>query len=714
MNKFNRAISFFIVILIVFSLWTNIAQAASRDYIIDDGRRIPIPETYILKDIIYNVKNHGDEIKYYEAPTDLFINEQDYLFIADTGNNRIVKTNKSGEMIAVFKEANGKAFNSPKGVFADAQGNLYIADTGNQRIVHLSDTGEFVEEFVRPKSDLLSETFTFDPTKLCVSPTGYIYVLKGENILILDAYNNFRGYMGQTDIGFRLLDVLLRIFASEEQKRIIRKRTAASYLNISMNDKGMIYAVTMDYATGEIKKLNSVGSNIYRKYKTLQKGANLLNLDFLTTMKLESRSFVFGERNDGEGRVIMPLFKDIAVDKNGIVTVVEDVTGKIYQYDQEGNLLAAFGGKSDQQGRFSAPEAIEVDDNGCIYVLDRVLGNIQVFEPTNFIKMVHNAVNLYAEGEYNGAYNQWQKVLGIHSNYPLAHLGLAKSLFKQKMWKESMEEYKQAEDRDGYSKAFIQYRYEVVRNKFPIVLLVLIIIITIFVLLLRLIGKLAAEGIECFYMNGGKRFTIIEQLKLSLGVILHPRETFELIKDKRDSMSIAPGVIILGVLFLVRIFYIFTVHFPLADIDIRDSNIVLEAVKLLLPVVTWVIASFAITAILEGESKLKDIFIASSFSMVPYILVTFPIAILSNVLARSELTLYAVIINGSWIWIFILFLIQAKTLNDYKFGKTISVSMISVLNMALIWAVVLMAYVLTGRLFQFVAGIFREIRMTFN
>ncbi|NMB95331.1 MAG: tetratricopeptide repeat protein, partial [Clostridiaceae bacterium] len=587
-------------------------------------------------------------------------------------------------------------------------------DTGNQRIVHLSPTGRFVEEFTRPDSELLRDTFTFEPTKLCITPTGYMYVLRGENILILDAYNNFRGYMGQTDIGFRLLDVLLRIFASDEQKRAVHKRKAASYINIAMDENGMIYAVTMDYTTGEIKKLNSIGNNIYRKYTTVQESANFFNLDFLITMSLDSSSFVFGERRDEDGASIKPLFRDITVDKRGIITVIEENTGKIYQYDQEGNLLTAFGGKSNQKGSFSIPSAIEVDDNGCIYVLDGVQGNIQIFEPTTFILMVHEAVNLYEEGEYDEAYAAWEKVLEIHENYPLAHLGLAKSLFKQKNWKESMEEFKKADDRDGYSKAFVKYRYDLFREKFTIVLIVIILSVIAFLAYIKTINKLSRKGVQKYYDGENYRFNIADNLRLSLRVLAHPIETFELIKNWRDSISVVSGVIILALVFIVRIFYMFTVHYPLADIDIRDSNIFLEAVKILLPVITWTIASFSVTAILEGESKFKDVFVASSFSMMPYILVTFPLALISNVISRDEKTLYAFILNAAWIWIYFLFYLQVKTLNDYKIGKTIGICIISILNIVLIWAVGLMTYFLTGRLFQFISGIYQEFKMIFN
>jgi tetratricopeptide (TPR) repeat protein len=543
-EKICKKVFSFMVILFVFSSCVNIASSQSSDYVTDDRKRIPVPKAYVLKEIIYNIKNVEEGIASFKSPRDLFIDKQGFLFVADTGNNRVVKLNKNGEMMAVFTDANGKPFNSPQGLFVDTQGYLYITDTGNQRIVQLSDTGEFVREYIKPKSELLDENFTFDRAKLCVSPTDFIYVLKGENILIMDKNNNFRGYLGQTEIEFKLVDVLLRIFASEEQKRVIRKRTAATYINMTMDEKGMIYATTKDYRTGEIKKLNSIGKNIYKKYETSPEGIDLFELlfGFLTQMQVSGKSFVFGERTDDEGNWISPVFKDIAVDKNGIVTVIEEITGKIYQYDHEGNHLVTFGGVSDLKGHFSIPEAIDVDETGCIYILDRVLENIQVFEPTTFIKDIHQAVNLYADGEYDEAYNMWKKILKTHENYPLARLGLAKSLYKKKMWKESMEEYKQANDPDGYSKAFVKFRYEVLRNKFAIILLSLIIVAVILVLLLKLTHRLAEDGIS-YYNDNIKKSSIINQFKLSLGVIFHPVETFELIKNNRDSMSIISGVI---------------------------------------------------------------------------------------------------------------------------------------------------------------------------
>jgi len=688
--------------------------AASRDYTINDGKRVPIPETYVLKKVINNIGSKGEEPVYLKEPEDLFINSQGYIFIADTGNNRIVKITSDGELVDIFKGSPGKLLKAPKGVYADDNGNMYIADTGNLRIVHLSSEGELVEEFIKPDSELLDETFTFDSTKLYLSPTGYIYVLKGQSILAMDAYNQFRGYIGQTQIGFSLIDSLLRIFASDQQKKMISKRTAEAYTNITMDEKGTIYATSLDRSEGEIKKLNSVGKNIYRKYGSNDSEPKFLEKLFgsFNRLNLREKSFTFGETRDDNGNPIKPVFKDIAVGENGIITVIEEQTGKLYQYDQEGNLLTVFGGKGDQKGRFVMPSSIVNDNEGRIYVLDRSTGNIQMFEPTEFIKAVHKAVEEYSKGKYNEAYDIWGQILLIDENYQMGHFGLANALYKQEKWKDAMNEYMMADDRTGYSKAYTEYRYDTFRQYFAIVVLALSAIITALVLFIKWIKGLSLHALEEFRNTHSKKVHVATGLKMAFGVIFHPVETFEEIKNGRGKLNLVPGVIILLSVLAARIFYLFVVHYPLADIDLKDSNIWLEAVKLLLPVITWVIASFAITAILDSESKISEIFLATTYCMVPYILVTFPLAVLSRILTRNEASFYGFILNCTWIWILLLFFISLRTLNDYSISRTAAAYAISGGTMVLIWFVSLLGYTLTGKLYQFISGIIYEIRMT--
>jgi DNA-binding beta-propeller fold protein YncE len=440
----RTAIFLAIVILI---LNTSTAYAKEYDYIVEDGNRVPIPLTYMVKDVI----TLAGEPKGLALPEDLFVDKNNMLYVADTGNNRIIKMDNEGNVLGYYTGPEERPFKGPKGVYADDYGHIYVADTGNQRIVHLASDGKYIEEFVRPDSELLDQHFTFEPSKIYVSPTGYIYTMKGQQLMMLDAQNGFRGFIGAAEVGYDFTSVLIRMFASEEQKKKVARRMPPPYINFTVGPDEMIYAVTMDYSNGQVKKLNAVGQNILEKQP-------------------------FGEQTDDQGQHIQPIFSDITIDQNGIITVAEERTCKIYQYDQEGHLLTVFGGKGTRKGLFQKPSAVDTDSSGNVYVLDMNANNIQVFEPTRFISLVHSAVKLYSEGKYEEALRDWQQVLKIDENYRLANKGMAKVLMKAEEWKEAMTEYKKANDRDGYTNAFTEHRHQMFRRYFGLVVLAFIIL----------------------------------------------------------------------------------------------------------------------------------------------------------------------------------------------------------------------------------------------
>lgn len=702
---------------------TNVYAYNDYDYVVEDGMRMPIPKTYIVERVINTAGIIDGKISHFKEPSDIFVSEGGFIYVVDTGNNRIVKMNLEGELVGVFTGPEDKPFKAPEGIFVDETEDIFVADTGNSRIVHLDKNGRFIEEFVAPKSDLIGDNEPFTPSKIVVSPTtGYMYVVRGENIMIIDAYNNFRGFFGQTKIGFSLTEVLLKMFASEEQKKFIKKRLASTYINIDLGPDGMIYATNMDRTEGEIKRLNSVGTNTYRKYKSI---SNATSYNLWARIKKEitegnfiAKSFRFGEtmresqQMEGYYEYFLPTFRDICVDKNGIVTVVEESTGKLYQYDRDGNALTVFGDRGEKKGTFIRAVAIDVDNEGRIYVLDKLNNNIQVFAPTEFIKLVHKAVTQYNLGNYQEAYDIWLEVLNINENYVLAHVGIGNALFKQEKWKEAMEEFKLANDRPAYSKAFAEYRYETIREHF---FLILIILIAAVVLIGFILTRLVRYGRECneqLEKGDGSKLGIGKSILLGFHALLHPMETFDTVKYNRERVNPWAGAIIFFAVFVTRVAYIFVVHYPLQDIEISDTNIIFEAMKILLPPLTWVVASFAVTSIMSGESKFADIFITSAYCMIPYIIIHIPLMFLSHALCWNERGWYAAILYFTNVWILILYFLSIKVLNDYSVGRAIATYVISGLGMLLIWFLMLLLYALSVRLMQFIRGIIIEIQLT--
>lgn len=437
-------------------------EAATENYTQDlEGRLIPIPAAYEVQASIKNFGEYGT----LNQPEDLFVDREGYLYIADTGNNRVLKMTEKGEVVLEITQACGKPLSSPKGVFADSDGSIWIADTGNLRIVVKEKDGTDRKEYLKPQSTLLDANFNFDIEKLFVNKMGYIFALKGANLMRIDTGNNFQGYMGAAQVNFSLSRFLIRTFGTKEQMERTVKQTPTAYKNVMIASDGSIYGILSTGTTGQIRRLNSIGENTFpelpfgytiekedaknaeaKKQTAKEEGVDIKATDSLQTMK--------------------PMFADITVFDSGIVTVIDGNTGLIYQYDQEGNLLTSFGGTGDTKELFQVPVSIASDSHDYLYVLDNSSGAVKIFAPTDFIRTVHQAIAYQNEGRYDEELKCWEDVLAMEANYSLAHNGMGKIAYKAGDYKESMRQYILGGSKDGYSQSFARYRHEIFRKYF--------------------------------------------------------------------------------------------------------------------------------------------------------------------------------------------------------------------------------------------------------
>ena len=415
------------------------AAAAGVSLVTDEDERfVSIPAAYEVKTTYKNLGDYG----FLNHAEDLFIDSADNLYVADTGNNRILKFSPDGKVAAEYKEGFGVPLKNPKGIYVHEDGTLWIADTGNYRVVRIAQDGSDVEVYYKPESELLEESFTFAPEKIYVSGTGYIYVLKGTSLMKMDARNTFRGYVGAATVPFSLARFLIKMFGSQSQAERTMKQEPSAYSNFMIASDGMIYGLLANEISGQIRRLNSVGTNTYPEEK------------YGFDITLDDDSY------------IQASFADITVMDSGIITLCDRNTGLLYQYTQDGELLAAFGGTGNKNGIYQNIVSITHDSGGILYVLDYTAGNITLLQPTRFIRLVHEAVSYYNAGDYKAAERYWKEVLEADSNYAMAHSGYAKVLFKEEKYKEAMEQYRLGSDKEGYSDAFAEYRHNIFRSYF--------------------------------------------------------------------------------------------------------------------------------------------------------------------------------------------------------------------------------------------------------
>lgn len=99
------------------------------------------------------------------------------VYVADTNNNRVRKSDANGQFIASFGPGSGGGeLLLPEGLAIDAQNNLYVADSGNSRVVEFSSGGRYLREFRR------SGTFALaNPSGVAVAKDGRVVVTDASN-----------------------------------------------------------------------------------------------------------------------------------------------------------------------------------------------------------------------------------------------------------------------------------------------------------------------------------------------------------------------------------------------------------------------------------------------------------------------------------------------------------------------------------------------------
>ncbi len=106
------------------------------------------PEGELLK-TLGEVGVPAPDQTHFRAPDDVVFSSTGEMYVADSGNGRIVHLDSNGKFLSQFgKKGKGNGeFSTAHGLAIDKQNRLYVADRGNNRVQVFSPAGEFVAEW---------------------------------------------------------------------------------------------------------------------------------------------------------------------------------------------------------------------------------------------------------------------------------------------------------------------------------------------------------------------------------------------------------------------------------------------------------------------------------------------------------------------------------------------------------------------------------------
>ena len=401
----------------------------------------------------------GAPVGAFRNPQDLCVSPDGDVYIADTGNNRIVvlaQDLKTVRRIITGFEAEGAAqtFSAPSGVAISEKHRLYIADSLNRRIVVLEPDGTFVKYVQNPQSEVLDEGYVFTPLRVSVDYADRVYVIAQnmfQGIMVFSEEGVFTGFFGTISVKISLWEKFWRKLATKEERGKQQLFIPTEFTGIDVDDEGFVYASNKDTdGLQAVRRLNPKGEDVIRRGPHANLGGDR----------------VFGSVGNyaGPSQIV-----DVVYRGHGTYSLLDSRRGRIFTYDHEGNLLYIFGGIGSQAGTFLTPTAIE-QLGSRLLVLDSQQGNLTVFAQTEYGSLINRAVALRFDGDETQAVPLWQEVLRLDEINELANTGIGKAYLSAGDNENAMLYLRRGMNREYYSVAFKRWRNERLRNNISFIL----------------------------------------------------------------------------------------------------------------------------------------------------------------------------------------------------------------------------------------------------
>ncbi len=713
------------IIAVILLLATAMAIPASADsyktYTYSyDGYALSSPDAYlpitngvIDSNTIGIAKLEGKALK---NPTDLEVDEDGNVYIADADNDRIVILDSYYNFKAIISEFENDnliadKLDNPQGVFVTPE-KIYVCDTDNSRIVtfnrDLDGNGEYEFNAIipQPESTLFDEGAIYKPVAVAVDQFNRLFVVSSttyQGIIVMTDTGDFTGFIGAQKTNLSAWEIIWRRFQTEEQREQSVQNVSTEFNNVTITADGFIYVTTSsisastqqsaiksrskDGTYAPVKMLNAAGEEIMRRNGFWPPSGEVDVIN--STKALENVPL-------GASKIV-----DVAVGPEKTWSIIDQKRSKIFTYDFDGNLLFVFGDMGDQLGNISNMAGI-VYQGDRMLLLDKNNRSFTVYERTEYGNTLIRALENQNNRQYNLAVEDWTEILKRNSNFDAAYIGIGQSLYRSGEYEESMEYFEAAYDTENWSNSYKEIRKEWI-SKFIILIPIGVVAIC---LLWGMFMKYCKKVNSKAAVAGGTR-NFKEEVLYAIHVIFHPFDGFwDLKHEKRGSLRAAIFFIMLAV---ISFFYQAVGIGYVSNPHENYSTIIDVAISVLVPVLLWAVANWCLTTLFDGEGSFKDIVIAMGYALVPMILVLVPTTIASNFLLVEELDILNIIVTFGFIWTGLLIFLGMMVTHDYAMGKNFITAAGTIVGMVFIMFVALLFTTLLGKIVGFISNIITEI-----
>lgn len=201
----------------------------------------------------------------------------------------------------------------------------------------------------------------------------------------------------------------------------------------------------------------------------------------------------------------------------------------------------------------------------------------------------------------------------------------------------------------------------------------------------------------------------LKSMAYGFHVITHPFDGFwDLKREKRGTLAAAATFAVLTVLMLVvrkqGTAFLFNMN-RLEDVDMMVDIITVGMLFIL-----WCVANWCLTSLMDGEGKMQDIAIFTGYSLLPMLIIQFPLVVVSHMITAEEGTFYYVFTVISYLWTIALLVLGMMITHQYSMKKTLVTTVLTLVGMAIILFIALLFFSVIQQFLTFIVTAYKEIR----